>query len=108
MPVLMSLLEGYPHRIDTAHLPGADSECLPASGEHYRVRRHVPDHRPGEEEIAPRRLADLTADDLHLAAFVSAGVAVLHEQTAEHPLVVALVGLEGAPLEVVEDPRACL
>ena len=54
---LAALLDREPHRVDPAHLPGADPERRAVLGEHDRVRAHVAAHRPGEaacRATAPR------------------------------------------------------
>ncbi len=56
VPVLARLLERDPHRVDAAHLAGADPDRLQVLGEHDRVRGDVLGHAPREEEVAPLRL----------------------------------------------------
>ena len=61
------------------------------------------DDLPGEEQVAPGLLADLAADGLHARAILEAPVAVLHQNTAEHALVVLLARVAAAPLVVSQD-----
>ena len=60
---LARLLERDPHRVDAAHLAGADPDRLQALREHDRVRAHVLAHAPGEQQVAPLLLADAAGDD---------------------------------------------
>src|SRR4029078_12544845 len=57
------------------------------------------------EQVAPGHLARRAADDLHALAVLDVRVALLHEQAAEHPLVVALAGVVAPALLVFEDSR---
>ena len=54
---LAGLLERDPHRVDAAHLAGADADRLQALREHDRVRAHVLADAPGEQQVAPLLLA---------------------------------------------------
>src|SRR3954470_12728594 len=105
MPVLPRLLDREPHRVDAAHLAGADPECLQIAPEHDRVRGDVLADAPGEEQVAPQGFARGTADDLHADTVLDVPVAVLDEEAAEHAPVVALAGGMAAPLPILEDPR---
>src|SRR5689334_2145779 len=49
VPVLARLLDGDAHRVDAAHLPGADADRLQILGDHDRVRGDVLADAPGEE-----------------------------------------------------------
>ena len=62
------------------------------SGEHDRVRRHVLADAPREEDVVPGVLGDSAADDAHRRRAPRIGVAVLHEQSAEHAPEVAFAG----------------
>ena len=57
--VLARLLDRDPHRVDAAHLAGADPDRLQVLREHDRVRRDVLADAPGEEQVAPLRLVEL-------------------------------------------------
>ena len=55
---LLRLLDRDPHRVDAAHLAGADADRLAVLREHDRVRADVLADRPREEDVrpaAPRR-----------------------------------------------------
>ena len=106
--VLARLLEREPHRVDAAHLAGADPDRPQVLGDHDRVRGDVLADAPGEEQVAPVRLARLAADDDHRLAVLDVDVAVLGEQAADDPPVVALAGGRAPPLGRVEDPQRLL
>ena len=102
MPVLAGLLDRDAHRIDAAHLPGADAKRLAAAGDHDRVRKRVLDDGPGEQQIVPLGRGDLTTHDLHRVQRIGAGVALLHEEAAKDALGVPFGRLESSSLEIVE------
>ena len=108
MPVLARLLDSDPNGVDTAHLPCSDSQRLPAPSQDDRVRRHVLDHAPREDEIVPLRVGELSADHLHLRAISDPGVALLHEETTEHSSVIALALVDAALLRVHENAQRLL
>ena len=108
VPELGRFLDRDPHRVDPAHLAGADPDRLQVLHEHDRVRRDVLADAPREDEIAPLRLAQLAGHELPGVAILDLGVGILDEHPAEHALVVALAGLAGAPLAVEEDAGVLL
>src|SRR5215207_9108896 len=59
--VFSSLLDRDPDGVDAARLPAADPQRLETLREHDRVRGHVLRDPPGEEQVAPDRLARLAA-----------------------------------------------
>src|SRR4029079_16493296 len=81
--VLAGLLERDPHRVDTAHLAGADPEGLQVARELDRVRGHLLADAPGEERVPPERLARGAAHDLHPRSVLDVPVSILDEQAAE-------------------------
>ena len=103
--MLARLLERDPHRVDAAHLAGADADRLQALRDHDRVRRDVLADAPREQQVAPLLLGRRCRDDLHQLAVVDVDVALLHEQAAEHALVVALAGRLHAALAVDEEAQ---
>src|SRR6266542_337793 len=105
---LLRLLEGDPHRIHAALLPGADPDRLQVLRDHDRVRPDVLADAPREQQVSPLPLAQRSGDDVHRVALVAVPVPVLHEQAAGHALVVELFGRERAPLAVGENPRVRL
>jgi hypothetical protein len=105
---LGGLLDRDPHRVDTAHLAGADPDRLQVLRQHDRVRRDVLADAPGENEIAPLRLGQLAGHELPGVAFLDLGVGVLDEHATKHALVAPLAGIAGAPLPVEEDPHVLL
>ena len=106
MTVGACLLDGDPHGVDAAHLTGADPDRRKILDQHDRVRADVLADPPREDQIAPLRFGRRPARDLPALAVLDLPVAVLHEHSAEHSLVVALRRLAAAPLLVAEDPRA--
>ena len=105
---LPRLLDRDPHRVDAAHLAGADADRPQVLGDHDRVRGDVLADAPGEEQVAPVGLAGLAADDDHPLAVLDVAVAVLGEQAADHAPVVALARRRVPPLGRVEDPQRLL
>src|SRR6476659_1605350 len=108
MPVLARLLDGDPNRVDAAHLSRSDSQSLPTPSEDDRIRRHMLDNARGEDEIVPLRIGELAADHLHLRAIGPRGIALLDEEAAEHPSVIALALVDAALLRVQEDAQRLL
>src|SRR6266496_680216 len=88
--VLARLLDRDPDGVDPAHLPRADADRLQAPCQHDRIRGDVLGDAPREEQVAPTLVVELAAGDLHRLALVDRRIALLHEQAAEHALVVAL------------------
>ena len=88
--MLARLLDRDPHRVDAAHLAGADADRLQVLGDHDRVRGDVLADAPREEQVAPRSPRRLAGDHLHPLPVGDVPVAVLDEQAAEHALEVAL------------------
>src|SRR5215204_1388527 len=101
--VLPRLLDSDPRRVHAARLPAADPQRLEILGEHDCVRGYVLGDAPGEEQVAPDRLARLAAAELHAAPVVDLTVPILDEQSADDALVVPLAEVSAAPLPVPED-----
>src|SRR3954454_7110957 len=97
------LLERDPHRVHATLLSRADAEGLEILRDDDRVRPDVLADPPREEQVAPLFLARRSGDDGHCFALLDVAVAILDEQSARNPLVVALAGLELPPLPVHED-----
>ena len=66
-------------------------------------------HPPREQQVVPLPLGgrDL-GHDRHRLALVQLHVAILHQQSAQHPAHVALARRRLAPLLVLENPQALL
>ena len=92
--VLAGLLDGDAHRVDAAHLAGADAEGLAVAGEHDRVRELCLTTVHAKRRSSQAGVGELAADDVHLVERVGLAVAVLHEQAAEHPPQVPLGRVE--------------
>ena len=102
------LLDCDPNGVDPAHLPCSDSQRLPASSQDDRIRRHVLDNAPREDEIVPLRVGELSADHLHLRAIGHRGIALLDEKAAEHAPVIAFAFVDAALLRVHENAQRLL
>src|SRR5262249_26974158 len=89
-------------------LAAADADRRKVLGGDDRVRADVLADAPGEDEIAPGALVRVAARDAHSFAVVDVEVAVLHQQAADHALVVPLGAGETAALAVAQDPRPLL
>ena len=85
------LVDRDPHRVDPAHLPGADPDRRAVLGKHDRVRAHVAADLPGEQQVAPLLLGRLRRRrHRHRVAALVDPVGVLDQQAAADPLHVAL------------------
>ncbi len=100
----LRLLDRQACRVDAAHLPGADADGDQILGHHDRVGLDVLRDAEGEEEIAPLLLGRVsTGRDRIASRSSSLDVLVLHEDAAEHALVVELAGVGLASLLGLQD-----
>src|SRR5436190_1651639 len=102
-----SLLDRDPDRVDAAHLSRAHADRSQILDEHDRVRRDVLADTPGEHEVAPLALIGGAAHDLPTLAILDVRIGILHEQAAEHALVVPCITVAAA-LAVQEDAHVLL
>ena len=71
------------HRVDAAHLPGADADRLPFAREHNRIGLHMLGHNPAEEHGAPLGVGGSALGDnfqSRVAQLVAIGL--LHQRAA--------------------------
>ena len=87
----LGLLERQAHRVDPAHLPGADAHRREVAREHDRVAltcfatRQANSRSPHSASVGARCVTTVMC-----VAVLALVVAVLHEQAAGHPAQVAL------------------
>ena len=88
--------------------PSTKGKNASASSQHDRIRRHVLDNAPREDEIVPLRVGELSADHLHLPAIGHLGIALLDEKAAEHAPVIPFAFVDAALLRVHEKAQRLL